>query len=79
MKERETDVLFDDDMELPLDCDECGHVAREKWSHLKNNPILTCPGCGATHQVNAEQLRETERATKKALKDAFGGLGGDFG
>jgi hypothetical protein len=50
---------------LPIPCPKCGHEIKETLAGLEKNPDLTCPSCGTSFAVNADDFkRGLERADK---------------
>lgn len=41
---------------VPIPCPKCGHKQNELVSRLRQNPQITCGGCGVTIAINGEQL-----------------------
>lgn len=60
-----------DSHRLDIPCSGCGKKFSETIGRLKQNPKITCTGCGAVTAVDADQFRKVEQSIKKAL-DGFG-------
>jgi hypothetical protein len=63
-----------DKFEIPIECQQCHHKIVKSLRDLEDDPVLTCPECGATTKVTgggapAAALDEVQRAFDK-LKQA---------
>lgn len=57
------------DQKVEFKCQGCGYVFKETIQSLATNPILECPKCKATTQVEADNLAATTREADKAIGD----------
>lgn len=67
-----------DGQSLDIPCGKCGTKISEKIGHLKQNPKLTCPACGTTTSVNADDLSRGINSVQKALGEFEKKLKGMF-
>ncbi|MDF3851375.1 hypothetical protein [Achromobacter denitrificans] len=56
------------DFAVPVPCPKCGHKQTETIGRLRQDPNITCGGCGITIAVNTEQI--------EAFLAALKGMGG---
>jgi len=59
--------LINRNQRLDVPCSKCGYKLKESIRRLEQNPRLTCPGCGSTIQVNANELRDSLRQIEREL------------
>ncbi|AQW28825.1 hypothetical protein ACKZDW_09075 [Ralstonia syzygii subsp. celebesensis] len=58
-----------DDQSIELACPKCAHKFNETIGRLKNNPDITCGGCGATIHISADELRKTLEEVERSLEE----------
>ncbi len=63
-----------DDQTLDIPCPHCGQKSTERVARLKENPTLTCTGCGNHIKIDADELRNATDALQKQLDAIFRGL-----
>lgn len=72
-------ILDESSIEVP--CPHCGNKFSERLGKLKTNPKLTCPSCGGSISINADQAGRAGRELKKVddavadLRKSLGRLG----
>ena len=58
-----------DQEKVPFECPRCGNSLPQTIGHLKTNPTIECPGCGATTEVDARNLARADREANEAIDD----------
>jgi len=54
---------------LDIPCPKCKHKIPETVGRLETNPDLTCPNCGASFQIEAEELKRVLADAERALAE----------
>ena len=57
------------DAPLTFPCQNCGHQITKKIVELEKNPDITCPECGATIKVNADDLKAARQRVNDRLEE----------
>ncbi|MGC0155009.1 hypothetical protein ACPRNU_21330 [Chromobacterium vaccinii] len=65
--ERDAMKLDIDNHELALPCPGCGKKVEEKIGRLRTNPDISCPSCGASIKIDADELNQGIKAVEKQL------------
>lgn len=68
-------MSLDEKFEIPIECRKCGNVTKQSLRRLEQDPIVTCPTCGATTEVTgaaepANALRQVDEAWKRVEEAA---------
>lgn len=61
--------MLNRDVKIPIPCPHCKEKIQESIARLETNPTLTCPACGASIHVKAEDLRRSLEEVERLLAD----------
>jgi len=58
-----------DELDIPVECPECGHKMKQSLARLKHDPTITCPKCsqsfkcesGGTARDVADKISKIDR------------------
>src|ERR687891_568051 len=58
-----------DELDVPIECPQCGHKTKQSLARLKNDPTFICRGCGKNIKIEsggtarqiADKINEIDR------------------